>query len=454
MRRLIVFVIACFVALVNSSTISATSPGANGDIVRFGGNTISSHDPQSHTETIVEQDTNFTSSYFGETLDGQNYMSMFQKYNGLLPPYGYSNSPLMLNSLAVGPLFNYGQGFADTYHNSLSPDGSMIAYYYIDHNEPVVYDINTGYVYGIPITSYRDVVWSPNSKMIAYYHYNWNDLSEPTRPAIFDLESFVTTMVPSPAGFPLDWHPNGRYVAYAINNQITLYDIDTGATLTINPGGILNGSNTLEGFTWSPDGQRASIVTRVGSTYTLHITDGLSAESNDHSQVITDGSTRVRWIPSPNTVATYRFWSTNNKHHFYTANYSEAVQVMLDFNNDDWDYEGVAFKTLPYDASCPVSASPVHRFWSQQNHAHFFTIDEGEKNYVMANFTPFQWQYEGAAYCAYTTQMVGSVPLYRFWSDENHGHFFTTDVGEKNFIQSTYTPTQWRYENVAYYVIP
>lgn len=38
--------------------------------------------------------------------------------------------------------------------------------------------------------------------------------------------------------------------------------------------------------------------------------------------------------------------------------------------------------------------SPLYRFWSSQNASHFYTMDEGEKNYIAGNYPEDVWKYE------------------------------------------------------------
>ncbi|MGI5869093.1 MAG: CARDB domain-containing protein [Kiritimatiellia bacterium] len=105
-------------------------------------------------------------------------------------------------------------------------------------------------------------------------------------------------------------------------------------------------------------------------------------------------------------------------------------------------------------AAAPMESqlAPVHRFWSDRFRGHFFTISEEEKAAIIAN-NARDWRYEGVAYCAYSKQVAGTRPLFRFWSDRYHGHFFTISEQERDNIIANLA-RDWRYEGVAYYVIP
>ena len=48
----------------------------------------------------------------------------------------------------------------------------------------------------------------------------------------------------------------------------------------------------------------------------------------------------------------------------------------------------------------PIDSQPVYRFWSDQNHSHFYTIDEDEKDYVLENYSGV-YKYEGIVFYAF-----------------------------------------------------
>lgn len=97
-------------------------------------------------------------------------------------------------------------------------------------------------------------------------------------------------------------------------------------------------------------------------------------------------------------------------------------------------------------------AQSVYRFWSPTFKGHFYTIDPAERDKIIRTW-PVDWSYEGERYTAYATQVKGTVPLYRFWSDKFKGHFYTADEAEKQKVIDTW-PLDWTFEGVAYYVYP
>ncbi|MFE1645643.1 metallophosphoesterase [Microbacterium sp. P01] len=97
-------------------------------------------------------------------------------------------------------------------------------------------------------------------------------------------------------------------------------------------------------------------------------------------------------------------------------------------------------------------AVPVYRFYSTTFRGHFYTIDPTERDKVVTEMAR-DWTYEGARFFAYTSQVPGTVPLYRFWSASLRGHFYTAEKSERDFVVATW-PSTWTEEGVAYYVYP
>ncbi|MFJ4997289.1 DUF1524 domain-containing protein [Microbacterium sp. NPDC088619] len=104
--------------------------------------------------------------------------------------------------------------------------------------------------------------------------------------------------------------------------------------------------------------------------------------------------------------------------------------------------------------SAPPLPEPVavHRFWSPVYQGHFFTADPAERDQIIARW-PDVWTYEGQRYTAFTTQVAGTIPLYRFWSSTYSGHFYTADPAERAAVSARW-PNIWKDEGVAYYVYP
>ncbi|MGE5294734.1 MAG: GEVED domain-containing protein [Solirubrobacterales bacterium] len=115
-----------------------------------------------------------------------------------------------------------------------------------------------------------------------------------------------------------------------------------------------------------------------------------------------------------------------------------------------WDF---AFELLTNESSAAddPALAPVYRFWSTSLGAHFYTIDEAEKEMLIAKYSNV-WTYEGIAFYAYPPEQapVGSKPVYRFWSATLNRHFYTISESERQNLIDKY-PFVWTPEGIAWY---
>lgn len=138
----------------------------------------------------------------------------------------------------------------------------------------------------------------------------------------------------------------------------------------------------------------------------------------------------------------YRFWSPVFKSHFYTIDETEYWQIK---NNDkNWQYEGVAFKAF---TSQRTSTVPVYRFWSPIFGKHFYTANSEEFNRLKT--TDPNWVYEKIAFYAYPRDYSGAArDIYRFWSPAfSNSHFYTADENEYNRVKSD---PNWSLEDIGF----
>lgn len=155
----------------------------------------------------------------------------------------------------------------------------------------------------------------------------------------------------------------------------------------------------------------------------------------------------------PQLLPVYRFWSQHQGNaHFYTMDEQEK-NAILRFDNADsggnWKYEGIGYQAYPaLEGSCGETRVSVLRYWSARFQSHFYTSNAQE---IAALGSDANWQYEQLAYCADSTQVSGSTPLYRFWSPTFGKHFFTASAGERAALAND---ANWRYEGVSNYVYP
>lgn len=146
----------------------------------------------------------------------------------------------------------------------------------------------------------------------------------------------------------------------------------------------------------------------------------------------------------------FRFWSSEYSSHFYANSTSERNTVVSTYPVQTWQYEFQAFDAF---TTTVASSTPIYRFYSQLYNAHFYTADEGEKDYVVNNFPDEIWLLEGTAYHAYPLAYGGSSnTVWRFWSPTYQNHFFTANDAEKDFVDTNYPDNIWTFEGGRYKV--
>ena len=154
-------------------------------------------------------------------------------------------------------------------------------------------------------------------------------------------------------------------------------------------------------------------------------------------------------VATPQPV--HRFYSEEFQAHFYTISEVEKNHIIATYPPRTWNYEGVAYNAI--SDSLPGMA-PIHRFYSLANKKHFYTISEEEKNHLIGGAYPAaQFTYEGVAWYAHQKNAAATRPLHRFYSEASAVHFYTASEAEKKHIIATYPPHVWNYEGVAWHAL-
>ncbi len=127
----------------------------------------------------------------------------------------------------------------------------------------------------------------------------------------------------------------------------------------------------------------------------------------------------------------------------------EAVSFYAQSSPSAYAVEGTAFWA---HTSQKENSLPVYRFFSSRSGDHFYTISSDEKT-SLENNSSAGYAYEGAAFWAYTSQVSGTVPVYRFLNSKNSDHFYTASSGEKDALINN-PAWGYNYEGVAFFVFP
>jgi hypothetical protein len=233
----------------------------------------------------------------------------------------------------------------------------------------------------------------------------------------------------------------------ALNHTLTVTKTGAGSgTITSSPEGINCGSDCTESYIINA---QVTLTANTAAGSTFEGWSGCDSTNGTACFVTMDGDKTVTAnygnIPcSP----VYRFWSDIYLHHFYTISETEKNYVITTWPNI-WRYEGPVFCAFTSEIT---GASPVYRFWSEIYSQHFYTISESERDYVIATW-PGIWKYEGPVFYAFSYHAEGTDAVDRFWSDIYLGHFYTISETEKIYILETW-PNVWLYEGTVFYALP
>jgi hypothetical protein len=150
-------------------------------------------------------------------------------------------------------------------------------------------------------------------------------------------------------------------------------------------------------------------------------------------------------------TAVYRFWSPVANRHFYTISDEERDGLIANYAYF-WTYEGPVYSACATEYHAGLA--PVYRFWSPVSGSHFYTINEAEKDWIIAKY-PHVWTFEGVAFYAYPEGQApaGTAPVHRFWKESDNTHFFTMNEAEKDWIISEWSHV-YTYEAIAFYAYP
>lgn len=147
-------------------------------------------------------------------------------------------------------------------------------------------------------------------------------------------------------------------------------------------------------------------------------------------------------------VPVYRFVSPQTGKYYYTTSEAERDDL-IDNASDVWSFEKIAYYVSL--SATDAELMPVYRFRSPKSGTYFWTIDEAERDRVIDQFAA-TWTYEGPDFYAYPerSRPEGTKPVYRFFSATLGAHFYTIDESEKQRFISTMADV-WSYESIAWY---
>ena len=125
----------------------------------------------------------------------------------------------------------------------------------------------------------------------------------------------------------------------------------------------------------------------------------------------------------------YHYWKSSVGDHFYTRNPSEIGTVIPEeVGKHGYKSEGIACNLF---TSQVYGSVPLYRYWKASASDHFYTTNAGE----IGTTTPQQsgkhdYVFEGVAGYCYPKPFFQTVPLYRYWKASVSDHFYTTNPDE------------------------
>jgi len=127
----------------------------------------------------------------------------------------------------------------------------------------------------------------------------------------------------------------------------------------------------------------------------------------------------------PGSRPAYQFRSTTVGAQFWTLSEQEKERLTAAYY-EMWDCEGIAWYAYVRPDARP-GLLPVYRFWSPTQGRHFYTMNESEKETILAESARESWVCEGPTFYAFgeANHPTDAVAVCRLW-DQAHGYSWTT----------------------------
>jgi hypothetical protein len=287
--------------------------------------------------------------------------------------------------------------------------------------------------------------------MVQYNLYRY-DLTKPVPVTVVGGLSLPTTN--NPIGQHVIWYqtngaaqfgelgfPIGAAFAGPIQGT-TIQVFDRGIVMTSTK----YGAHSITGTLW--DKYRADAALRVN----LGAVAGEAAQGKDGmTQMFAFGVLSTGLVADAGKpVSLFRFYNEITGAHFYTIDVAERDHVIAtwpQFKYEQWIGKAIAGNTAQESGQVLV-----YRFYNHITGAHFYTTSAAERDHVIATW-PDRFNYEGAKFVAYSTQVAGTIPVYRFYNHITGAHFYTTDAAERARVNATW-PDRFIDEGIAFYILP
>jgi hypothetical protein len=140
----------------------------------------------------------------------------------------------------------------------------------------------------------------------------------------------------------------------------------------------------------------------------------------------------------------YRLYNSTQGRHLFSTNQFEIDLL----TGSGWNNEGVIYYG-PEEGT-----ADIFRFYIPSEGRHFYTALTSERDIIIGNQETFSgWQYEGAAFSAYSTSDFpdGAVAVVRYLNQETGSHVYSTSTYEQGLLDQS---SLWLNEGIAWYGDP
>lgn len=291
----------------------------------------------------------------------------------------------------------------------------------------------------------KDLIYQPDDGQI--------DVIDPHTHQIKTTFNLLTTGSVKPMVY--DPVTNDLFVG-TTNNQILVVNADTGQVQkTIAIAGSVDQASIDVSGRLAFFGDKAGTADIVNLD-TGQLVGGLPAEKNMHTLAV-DPTTHDVYVyennhntvdvygPQSQLNQTYRFFDTTNGDHFYTSSVDEINQILK--NQPAYQFEGV----VGASPNAGAGTQDVFRFYDTSSGTHFYTASASERDQILKAIPSYH--YEGVAFEAYTDpSSLGSSgeTMERFYNSNTHAHFYTSNAGEINAINTGHDGAGWVDEGKAF----
>ena len=159
--------------------------------------------------------------------------------------------------------------------------------------------------------------------------------------------------------------------------------------------------------------------------------------------------------PTAFVVPFYRYWLSSKPDHFYTTNQNE-IGTTTPGAVGKYGYKSEGIECHIYDRQV-LGSVPLYRYYKATGQDHFYTTNADEIGTTTPGQTgKYGYKSEGIAGFCLPSQQPGNIPLYRYYKGGDAlDHFYTTDPNAIGTITKGETGTYgYTSEGIACYVLP